>query len=303
MNLFKGLLLGACMGSCLHSIAQDDPFRVKFGLGLATYFGDLKEKAKPVNQSSLAVNFGASYDITDQIIGKLDIGILKLKGDDRFNNRLDYINRNLSFQSNIWEINLGVEYEFLNMKSEDYIMTPYVSLGLGIFHFNPSTFDRNGEKVFLKPMGTEGQGLASYPDRRPYKLLQMQIPIGAGVKFAVNEFINVFFDISFRKIFTDHLDDVGNTYPDKNIVLNESLTGAATIALTYRGDELNNLPYPSTYLNRGGYTNDIYYTIGLGATIRLANFSLGSGGSGGGSKRVGRVGSSRSRLRNPGRVF
>ncbi len=305
MNSFKGLLLLVLLGGVSRSFAQDDLFRVKVGLGLATYFGDLKEKAKPINQSSTAFSIGVSYDITDQIIGKLDFGLLKLKGDDRYNSRIDFINRNLSFQTNIWEINLGVEYDFLNMKNEDYILSPYISLGIGIFHFNPWAYNRSGEKVYLKPLGTEGQGLTSYPDRKPYKLLQIQIPIGAGIKFAVNENINAFFDVSLRKIFTDHLDDVGNTYPDKNIILSESPNGAATIALTYRGDELTNLPYPSTSLNRGGYTNDIFYTLGVGISVRLNNFSIGSGGGGGGggSKRIGRIGSRSSRLRNPRSVF
>ncbi|TAG29744.1 MAG: hypothetical protein EAZ13_09460 [Sphingobacteriia bacterium] len=305
MNSFKGLLLLVLLGGVSRSFAQDDLFRVKVGLGLATYFGDLKEKAKPINQSSAAFSIGVSYDITDQIIGKLDFGLLKLRGDDRFNNRIDFINRNLSFQTNIWEINLGVEYDFLNMKNEDYILSPYISLGLGIFHFNPWAYNRAGEKVYLNPLGTEGQGLPSYPDRKPYKLLQLQIPIGAGIKFALNENINAFFDVSLRKIFTDYIDDVGNTYPDKNAILSESPNGAATIALTYRGDELTNLPYPSTSLNRGGYTKDIYYTLGVGISVRLNNFSIGSGGGGGGggSKRIGRIGSRSSRLRNPRSVF
>lgn len=306
MNSFKGFFLFVLLLAFFSADAQDDLFRVKAGFGLATYYGDLKEKAKPISQSSAAFSIGVSYDITDQIIGKLDFGLLKLRGDDRFNKRVDFINRNLSFQTNIWEINLGVEYDFLNMKNEDYILSPYVSLGVGIFHFNPWAYNRNGEKVFLKPLGTEGQGLLAYPDRKPYKLLQVQIPIGAGIKFAINENINAFFDVSMRKIFTDHLDDVGNTYPDKNIILTQSPTGASTIALTYRGDELSNQPYPSTSLNRGGYTKDIYYTMGIGVSVRLNNFAIGGGGNGGrggASKRIGRVGSRSSRLRNPGRVF
>ena len=42
--------------------AQNDLFRVKGGFGLATYYGDLKDKAKVIDQSSLAFNLGLTYD-------------------------------------------------------------------------------------------------------------------------------------------------------------------------------------------------------------------------------------------------
>ena len=279
--------------------AQDAPLRFKAGIGLATYYGDLKEKAKLVDQSSLALNLGLTYDITEQILGIFDFSVMSLKAHDKFNIRPDLINRNLNFKTSLWEANFGVEYDFLNMTSGDYILTPYLRMGVGLFHFNPWTYDRSGNKVYLRQFGTEGQGLPSYPERKAYNLLQMQIPIGGGIKYAISEDVNAFFDISFRKIFTDYLDDVGNTYPDRDIMLAESPNPIQTIGLTYRGDEISSAPYPGVNIKRGGFTKDIYYTMGIGISMRLNNITVTRK-----AKRYnGKVSSTRSRLRSPGSVL
>jgi opacity protein-like surface antigen len=285
-------------------IAQTTPLSLRTTIGLATYYGDLTEKAKVFNQSSLGFSIGLNYDITEQITGKLDFSIMKLKADDRFNTRTDFLTRNLNFTTTLWDIQLGAEYDFLNMVSEEYILTPYLGMGLGICHFNPWTYDRTGVKRYLREYGTEGQGLPSYPERKVYSNYSLYFPINFGIKYALNENVKLVFDLNFRKTFTDYLDDVGNTYPDQNIILNEAKDPTTTIGLTYRGDEVSTAPYPGVKINRGGYTNDFYYTTSIGLIIRLNNITIGGGGgAGGSSKRTGKIGSKKSRLRAPGRVF
>ncbi|MDP1845023.1 MAG: DUF6089 family protein [Sediminibacterium sp.] len=299
MSQFRSYVFVILIGVSTLLKAQDAPLRFKAGIGLATYYGDLKEKAKLVDQSSLAINLGLTYDLTEQILGTFDFSVMSLKANDKFNTRIDYINRNLNFKTTLWEANLGVEYDFLNMTSGDYILTPYLHMGVGLFHYNPWTYDRSGNKVYLRQFGTEGQGLPSYPERKAYNLLQMQIPIGGGIKFAISEDVNAFFDISFRKIFTDYIDDVGNTYPDRDIMLAESPNPIQTIGLTYRGDEISSAPYPGVNIKRGGYTKDIYYTMGIGISMRLNNITVTRK-----AKRYnGKVSSTRSRLRSPGSVL
>jgi hypothetical protein len=89
-------------------------------------------------------------------------------------------------------------------------------LGLSVFNFNPRAehFDsrRDGEWVNLKPLNTEGQGLSTFPNRKPYSKTQVSIPLGLGFKFAVHSNLNIGFEIGFRATRTDYLDDVGNTY-------------------------------------------------------------------------------------------
>ena len=59
-----------------------------------------------------------------------------------------------------------------------------MAIGIGAFHFNPERriYFRRVTKTWveLKPFRLEGQGMAEYPDRKPYNLTQMMIPMGGG---------------------------------------------------------------------------------------------------------------------------
>ncbi len=303
MNHLKGLLFLIFFLSSWHTNAQETPFTLRSNIGLATYYGDLTEKVKILDQASASFSLGLGYDFTDQIIGRFDFSIMKLKADDKFNTRIDLINRNLNFTTILWDLSLGVEYEFLNMISEDYLFTPFLGIGVGLCHFNPYTYDRNGVKRYLREYGTEGQGLPSYPERKIYSKLSMFIPINFGIKYAINEKIRFVFEVNLRKTFTDYLDDVGNTYPDRNIILNESRDPLTTIGLTYRGDEISTAPYPGIYIQRGGYAKDFYYTTSIGMSIRLNTLSVGGGNKVRGGQVYKPGSSKRSGLKNPNRVF
>ena len=182
MNQLKGLFFYISFLSFGHIYAQETPFTVRTNIGLATYYGDLTEKVKIFDQTSTSFSLGLGYDITDQIIGRFDASIMKLKANDKFNTRQDYINRNLNFTTTLWDLSLGVEYEFLNMISEDYLFTPFLGIGVGLCHFNPWTIDRNNVKRYLRDYHTEGQGLPSYPERKVYSNFSMFIPINFGFK-------------------------------------------------------------------------------------------------------------------------
>ncbi len=130
--------------------------------------------------------------------------------------------RNLDFKSDVWEAYAAVELFPLNIfnKFDDYdpLLRPYGFLGVGIFHFNPkgSITDANGEQSWheLHPLHTEGQGWAEYPDKKPYSLTQMNIPMGLGVKVRVSERVTLSPELLYRKTFTDYMDDVSTTYID-----------------------------------------------------------------------------------------
>jgi hypothetical protein len=94
-----------------------------------------------------------------------------------------------------------------------YSFTPYITLGVGLFNYDPYAYYR-GEKVLLRPLGTEGQGSPLYPDRKQYSSMGISIPFGGGVKYAFNERVNIGFEVLHRFTNTDYLDDVSKTYVD-----------------------------------------------------------------------------------------
>jgi hypothetical protein len=128
--------------------------------------------------------------------------------------------RNLHFRSRLTEVYAAAEiyptffleqYEGLAGK-----LRPYGLIGIGMFKFNPQALYQspNGTSrwVDLQPLRIEGQGMTEYPDRKEYKLTQLEVPMGVGFKYYTSD--NMFFglEILHRKTFTDYMDDVSTTY-------------------------------------------------------------------------------------------
>jgi hypothetical protein len=123
--------------------------------------------------------------------------------------------RNLSFNTNVWELGLQGDFNFYRFMpgDPDFSFTPYITLGVSAFSYDPYAYLLK-EKHYLRQLGTEGQGSDFHPDRKPYGTMAMAIPFGAGLKYAINERINIGFEIVHRFTNTDYLDDVSKTYAD-----------------------------------------------------------------------------------------
>src|SRR6266540_3709924 len=183
-------------------------------IGLAHYFGDLNTRAG-INRPKFS---GGLFFIKQ--LNKY-IGI-KIAGDYAFLGYSDVYSknevqkrRNLSFNTNLWEASLSGYFNFFKFMPgvEGYNYTPYVALGVGVFSYDPYAY-LQGQKYFLRPLGTEGQGSSLYPDRAPYSSMAVCIPFGVGVKYALNDRFNIAFEITHRFTTTDYLDDVSKTYVD-----------------------------------------------------------------------------------------
>jgi hypothetical protein len=132
---------------------------------------------------------------------------------DKYSNNEYQRRRNLSFNSDIWELALTGDFNFFRFEpgNPEYQFTPYVTLGVGLFNYDPYAY-LSGQKYFLRPLGTEGQGSAAYPNRQPYSPMAFCFPIGMGVKYNLRNNINVSLEASYRFTTTDYLDDVSSSY-------------------------------------------------------------------------------------------
>jgi len=157
-------------------------------------------------------------------------------GEERFR-----LMRNLNFKSTILEAYVAMEfYPSVFIEQYDGLqgkIRPYGIIGVGGFHFNPKAKDDNGNWVELQPLRLEGQGFAEYPDRKPYKLTQLEVPMGFGVKYFIRENMFVGFEVLHRKLFTDYVDDVSTNYIDPSLFDNYLSPADAALArqLNYRG--------------------------------------------------------------------
>ena len=159
--------------------------------------------------------------------------------------------RNLDFKSTVLEGYFALELfpTMMFRRNTEYEpkLRPYGLIGVGVFHFNPkgSLSDAAGNKTWyaLQPLRLEGQGMAEYPDVKPYKLTQINIPIGVGIKYYVSERINLSSEILYRKTFTDYIDDVSAKYIDPNNF--SKYLSAADAAVAYKlSDKIQPIIFP-----------------------------------------------------------
>ncbi|HEV7782045.1 MAG TPA: DUF6089 family protein [Chitinophagaceae bacterium] len=209
--LFSGKSLSA-----QDAVVQEGEFGI--GVGASHYFGDLNTKAR-LNAAKFAASIFFRKNFGNYIALRLGASFAQLGYSDRYNTHNEYMyRRNLSFNSKVWELTLQGDFNFFRfMPGEaEYSFTPYITLGAGVFSYDPYAYLR-GEKIFLRPLGTEGQGSSLYKDRKQYSSMGISIPFGGGVKYSFNERINIGFEVLHRFTNTDYLDDVSKTYVDPSV--------------------------------------------------------------------------------------
>jgi hypothetical protein len=184
-------------------------------LGASYYLGDLN--TTHFDESSVAAGLIIRKNIDRRFSYKAELLYLNIAADDRNSNNLD-TNRGLHFRSPIYELSGQIEFNFLPYQPGNslYTWTPFVYTGVSLFNFNPQAENKNGEWVDLQPLGTEGQGSQSFVERQKYSLIQFAIPIGGGIKIAVNPSFSIILEYGIRKTFTDYLDDVSTTFVGGN---------------------------------------------------------------------------------------
>ncbi len=210
------VLLLSCLSPRAHtqnSIVQEGEFGV--GLGAGHYFGDLNTRAH-VNRPKIAATVFFRKNFSNYISGRIAASFARVGYSDIYNSDNEYMyRRNLSFNSNVWELALQGDFNFFRFMPGEpgFHFTPYITLGVGAFSYDPFAYLEN-EKIFLRPLGTEGQGSSLYPDRKQYSTMGVSIPFGAGIKYSINERFNIAFEVLHRYTNTDYLDDVSKTYVD-----------------------------------------------------------------------------------------
>lgn len=209
-------LLTACILTWNNVRAQYEGFlhtgEVALTVGGASYFGDLNTTAN-ISHSKPALGAFFRKQFGDYVAVRLGGQYAYVGYSDAYSKNAYQHTRNLSFNSNIWEMTLQGDFNFFRFNPVDprYRFTPYLTFGFGGFHYNPYTY-LNGVKYFLRPLHTEGQDSPLYPNRKEYSTMAACFPVGMGFKWALNENINLGIEVVYRFTTTDYLDDVSTTY-------------------------------------------------------------------------------------------
>ena len=208
-----------------------------FGVGASNFLGELGGADQvgtdfyrdlEISQTRPAAAVGLRYYLSNRTALRAMFTYAILTGDDATTNEFYREYRNLNFKTNIFELSTVFEYMFLaerigaryNLKGvkglRGYNIAFYGFAGVGVFKFNPKG-ELDGEWHELQPLGTEGQGVI--PTREKYDLIQLNIPVGLGFKYALDRRWSIGIEYGVRKTFTDYIDDVSRSYVESTLLL------------------------------------------------------------------------------------
>lgn len=227
--------------------------------GFSSYLGDLQNKQFLINIKDPSLGIHVRYEWNNHFTIRAGFNSARISAYDKNNSPLLQA-RNLSFITNLNELSLTVEYAVFDLKK--YRLTPHVFAGVAGYHFNPYAYDFAGNKVYLRPLKTEGQGLPQYKDRKAYSLFQFSLPVGGGLRYSINDDVVLGMEIGYRRLFTDYLDDVSGDYADKTIL--ETMVGPKSVEMAFRGGEIitnGSVTYPNEGTPRGKSRFNDWYTF------------------------------------------
>jgi hypothetical protein len=242
--------------------------------GIAHYSGDLTPNDKIFfYEPNVSVGVHYQYHFLDRLAIRGMFSYSQLSGSDsHFEKNEPHRKRNLHFKTPLLELAVLLVVDILpfdpTIKKRSF--TPFVSLGIAGFYFNPQA-KINGKWIDLQPLGTEGQGIEQYPDRQKYSRFEMAIPIGLGIKFAISSHIYCSIEAAARKTFTDYIDDVGNTYIPLDILSKEN--GKMAADLSNRTYDIEGKQIELAGEKRGGKGADWYFMFGATVNYRLGSSS------------------------------
>lgn len=228
-------------------------FDIGFSVGNASYLGDLvtPRNGGHINQKNLSKSGFISYNV-DRLSFKASILQTDIQANDE--NGI-YPGRGLHFRTPIIEtaFTAAINLAYIDFNHGNSYLAPYIFGGVAAYHFNPQGYYQ-GEWVDLQPLGTEGQGIEGYT--KPYNLREFAVPFGIGVKAKLTRRIGIGFELGFRKLFNDYLDDVSGV--EVNYL--ELYQGNGPIAAELSAPSNSNIvdAKESSY-TRGASGNDIYY--------------------------------------------
>lgn len=267
-------------------------------LGPSNFLGDLGGtqgkgttflKDNNFSMTKIAVGAFAQYTWRQTIGLRLAVNFGSLEGDDaaiKGKGGMEEARkiRNSNFKSPLTEALALLEVYptvFLEGDADDTWLKfrPYLVGGVGVFKFKPKgQHPVTGEWVELQPLNTEGQGFPEYPDRKPYKLTQLNIPLGFGVKYFVTENVHLALEVLHRKTFTDYIDDVSTNYINPALFY-QYMGSKADLAATMANKSLfqaNPTRFGDGDKRGTPSNNDAYYSFNLKFGFRIASNRFGN---------------------------
>ncbi len=150
--------------------------------GVAYYMGDLNQR-KLFYSIEPSLSFIYKLNLNPRYALRFNATLASLSGSDTKSDNGYQLQRNHSFNIPLTEFAALFEFNFLPYKPESRYeyFSPYIVIGLGVM-----IFPTDKETIPVQPV----------------------IPFGIGMKYAINRRLGVAAEWSYRKTFTDYLDQL-----------------------------------------------------------------------------------------------
>lgn len=232
-------------GECLKSQEQLNILKYEIGAdaGVFVYQGDLTpSRLGSYKTLEPAFNIYLNKIITPMFSLRTDISLGALKGDDsKYAVPAYRKQRNFKFSSPVIELSGLLVADLLkNNTPKRYLgFSPFVftGIGFGFLHIRRDYSGFNGE--YFAGETTTIQGLNADAQHALPTLIPV-IPIGAGIKYAINEKISINAETTYRLIFTDYIDGFSHA---ANATRKDSYQ-SHTVGITYRFLSNNSVKCP-----------------------------------------------------------
>ena len=205
-------------------------FEIGTFTGVSNYAGDLSydDYNYEATEFNLAVGLYSRINLSNMMALRGQVMYGKLTGSDRNGRTLAQRNRNLSFETDLFEISGQIELNLFGALGAPGNFSSHSKFArLCVIYINP--------KAIIGSELVELQGIETELDKN-YDLVQLAIPLGLGFRYSVNEVGTLGFELGGRYTLTDYIDDVSGTYPDI-AALRDSDPQAAQ--LSYRSPEID----------------------------------------------------------------
>ncbi len=169
-------------------------------IGGTNYYGEVAKDHGSIEEIGLAAGIMGRYMFNRNMGIKGVAGLMRLKGKDRTSGV--HTDRNWAIKNNLIEVSLQIEYypigrgrrNFAGMFNK-YRLSPYMFFGGGIALGMPEVIAPDDDK-----------GL--FPEQDPATGTFAVLPIGAGIRFDLNQYCILSAEFGKRAVFSDYIDGI-----------------------------------------------------------------------------------------------
>lgn len=182
----------------------EEPFSISASAGVTQYYGELYSfwKYNEGIQPDWNANVAFHYTFGTHLRARGEFTYYKMSGSDPPSDPRAYRTpRNLSFRTQNLEMTGILEYYWFPVKVPNIhrnLWNPYIFAGIGMSTNNPEA-ELDGEWVDLRPLQLENN---------PYERYVVVFPMGLGLKYKLNVYVDLIIEGNYRFTLTDYMDDI-----------------------------------------------------------------------------------------------